>query len=84
MVTATLTIDGMAKKKQPKGAKPQNRSPAYTIFARVPPELGEAFEAYLDSLEPRPKATGAVALAIREFLSRRGFWPPTSTQQEGE
>ena len=46
------------------------------VHAWVAEEIGEAFEQYLDSLEPRPTATSAISLALKEFLQRRGFWPP--------
>jgi hypothetical protein len=72
----------MAKKKTPggRGRKPQGRAPAFTVFARLPVELGEAFEAYLASLRPRPTATAALEMFIEEGLARVGFWP----RREGE
>ncbi len=71
------TIEVMAKKKPPSaGNSGQGRSPAYTVYARVPPDLGAAFEAYLNSLKPKPKATAAVILALEMLLTSEGFWPP--------
>jgi hypothetical protein len=74
MAAGTVTIAGMAKKK-PAGDKP-NRTPNYTVFARISPELGEAFDAYVNSLRPKPTATSVLQVCIEEFLKEKGFWPP--------
>ena len=65
------TID-MAKGNEP---KPQGRRRSYTIFLRVRPELGAAFDEYLESLRPKPTSTAAFEVALEEFLQARGFWP---------
>jgi hypothetical protein len=69
------TIAHMAKKKSKSGGEKPNRSPSYTVFARIPPELGEAFEAYISSLRPKPTATAVLQVCIEEFLKEKGFWP---------
>lgn len=77
MATADVTITGVSKKKKPSDSgQPPSRSPAYTLFARVRPELGRAWEAYLSSLRPKPTAVSAVELMMEEFLQQQGFWPP--------
>lgn len=76
MAELGVTMPDMAKKKPSKQGDGKGRSPAYVVFARVPPELGAAFEAYLESLRPKPSATAAIVLSLEEFLAQRGFWPP--------
>lgn len=76
------TIPRMAKKK-PKGAgvpKP-NRSPSYSLYARISPELGEALNRYVESLRPRPTLASALEMILEDALAKAGFWPK---QQEGE
>lgn len=75
MAAGTATIGRMAKKKKPEGDKPK-RSPNYTVFARIPPELGKAFDDYVNSLRPTPTATSVLQVAIEDFLIQKGFWPP--------
>jgi hypothetical protein len=70
MAGSALTIDGMAKR------KPQNRAPAYVLYARIDPKLGEAFERYLAVTKPTPTATSAVELALERLLEAAGLWPP--------
>lgn len=63
-------------KKPLKGDHKPNRSPAYTVFARIPPELGAALDAFVNSLRPKPTATSVLQVCIEEFLKQKGFWPP--------
>jgi hypothetical protein len=66
----------MAKKK-PKGdgvPKP-NRSPSYSLYARISPELGEALNRYVDSLRPRPSLASVLEVFIEDSLAKAGFWP---------
>lgn len=71
-----VTMPLMASKKKP-DAKP-NRSPNCALFVRVEPELGNALEKYMDSLVPlRPSLTVVLKAAIKEYLARKGFWPPS-------
>ena len=81
MLEMLATIESMGKKRtksggeEPKSGK-QNRSPNYTVFARIPPELGAAFEAYINSLRPKPTTTSVIQTFIEDGLERVGFWPP--------
>jgi hypothetical protein len=74
----------MAKKKNkepeavPAATKQKPNRNGYPIHAWMPPDIGEAFNRYLASLEIEPTATAVVTAAIREFLTKRGFWPPPS------
>lgn len=75
MSRTDATTSDMTKKRSG-GKRPQGRSPADIIFARVPPPLRSAFRAYLASQRPAPSHTSAVIVALEEFLQARGFWPP--------
>ena len=81
--TVTIPDMGKKKKKKPEKGTPQGRTPGYTVFARVPPELGAALEACIKALKPKPTITSAVQDALEEWLKARGFWPPAETK-EGE
>ena len=48
------------------------------IHAWIDEQLGDAFKAYLSSMEVRITATSAIEVALKEFLKKRGFWPPSS------
>jgi hypothetical protein len=75
MVAATTKIHGMSKDKKGRGRPATGRTPSVTIFARVPPALSEALDAYLESLRPKPTTTGVMIAALEDFLQAKGFWP---------
>lgn len=77
MIAFADKIHGMKDKKPKKtrGRPATGRSPSVTIFARVPPQLAKAFEAYLESLRPKPSSTAVVIAALEDFLQGKGFWP---------
>src|SRR5262249_25900156 len=62
-------------RKSAAGRPATGRTPTTTLFARGPPELGEALDAYLDSLRPQPRPTAVVRVALEEYLRSKGFWP---------
>jgi hypothetical protein len=74
MKTVVATIDRMGKEKKKRGRPATGRTPTETIFARVPPELSQALDNYLESLRPQPKTTAVVIAALEDFLAARGFW----------
>jgi hypothetical protein len=82
MAAATATMPGMAKKKSDKADKAQGRSPSYTVFARIAPELGEALDKYLASIRPKPTTTAVVETALEDFLAKAGFWKPPEQAEE--
>lgn len=89
MAAQEATLERMTKKKPaPRGEgskKPQGRSPAYTVFARVPIQLGQALEAYVNSTRPRTDKAAVVEVALEDFLTKVGFWPrPADEQKEGQ
>lgn len=43
---------------------------------RWSPEVLEACEAYIASQEVAPTEIAVLEAAAREFLAKRGFWPP--------
>lgn len=48
---------------------------------RWDPEVLAALEAFVSSQDVPPTETAVLEKAAREFLSKRGFWPPkTSTK----
>ncbi len=69
------------RKKRPRKGKSQGRSPSYPLFTRLPPELGAAFKAYVESLRPKPTDTSVLQMFIEDGLKARGFWPPKSSEE---
>jgi hypothetical protein len=63
------------KKGKGRGRPSTGRTPTTTIFARVPPPLAEALEAYLEGLRPKPTTTAVVIAALEDFLEAKGYWP---------
>jgi hypothetical protein len=79
MVVRVGTTPFMSSRKRKPG-RPKGRQPTYTLYARVAPEVGAAFERYIEATEPRPSDKAVIELAIKEFLRSRDFWPPKSGQ----
>lgn len=71
----------MAKKK-PGASKRPNREGVPVNFW-LDEALAAAFGAYVESTSPRVSKTAAHEAAIREFLERKGFWPPKGDGEEG-
>lgn len=67
----------MAKKKP--GRPATGESPTYKLFARIDPVVGEAYEAYIDSLPHEPRRRSLLEDILKEYLQPRGFWPPPPT-----
>lgn len=89
MTTTAFKIDRMAKRNTggkppdpPSGKKP-NRKPAYIIYARVDPVIGEAWEKYLAETEPEPTVTAALELALKRFLRQEGYLPSPPPKDGG-
>lgn len=72
----------MARKKTSKGGggKKPNRTPAYTIYVRVPPQMGEALEAFISAQHLPTTLTGVVQAALARYLEEGGHWPPKPKQ----
>lgn len=69
-------ITRMSKKKPPGEGGAQKRSPAVTVYARLPPELGKAFNRHIDTLRPRASAQAVVEMLVERWLTEEGKWPP--------
>lgn len=65
----------MAKKK-PKGDEESNSPSSYTVYVRIDPALGEAFDAEIKTMRPKPSARAVVEMLIEEWLKSRKAWPP--------
>jgi hypothetical protein len=93
MAIAEVTIADMAKNKGRTGGKGSgegggesrkpNRSPSYTIYARIRPDLGEAFERYLNSLRPKPTQVKALEALLEDALGELGFWTAPGAEDDG-
>lgn len=66
---------------KPSTAKP-NRSPAYAIFVRINPELGDALDKYLGQARPQPTTRAVIETALQDFLTFHGCWPPSADEGE--
>jgi hypothetical protein len=77
MASQLATLPGMPKKK-PRGGKrkPQGRSPAYVVFARVDPRLGEVLEDVVETTRPKTDKTAIVEAALEMYFTSLGKWPP--------
>ena len=56
--------------------RPPGRTPSYTVFARISPEVGKAFEEHLKTIKPKTTMGALVELAMEEYLSRHGVSIP--------
>lgn len=42
----------------------------------IPPDLADAFDAYVESSRPRTTKTAIVVMLLEDFLKKTGHWPP--------
>lgn len=79
MVAAVRTMPGMAKKPpKRRPGRPRGRTPTETIFARVSPDLAKALDSYVSTFRPKTTQTAVVEVALEEYLTKHGFWPPAA------
>lgn len=64
----------MAKQKPQPPATKRTRE-GVNINVWVEPELGEAFEKYLEEVRPKPTRKTAVEAALELLLTQAGRWP---------
>lgn len=69
----------MVKKRSGGGkrGRPAGRKPTAVIYGRVAPELGAAFDELVR--RTRRTVTAELTIALEEYLSRNGLWPPTDS-----
>jgi hypothetical protein len=59
-------------KKSPK--KPARSGAAVNVWVKQ--AVRDALDLYLAEADPKPKINSAMETALREFLAKRGYWPP--------
>jgi hypothetical protein len=72
----TLTPMANNSKKPGKPGRPKGRKPTYPLYARIKPSLGEAFDAYVESIQPRTSTTAVIEMILEQYLHAQGVWPP--------
>ncbi len=75
MAKSGPTLPVMANNKKKPG-RPKGRKPTYALYARIKPALGKAFEAYIESIQPRTSATAVIEMIVEQYLTSVGHWPP--------
>ena len=67
--------------KKPKGKpterpkrKPQRTGKSLNVW--IQGELRDALDTYVENTKPRTTQTAVVELALEEFLTKAGLWPP--------
>lgn len=71
-------------KKQTPATVPQDSQPKGGPGIHLKPKLGfhleddllKAFEEWRRSVKPKPDKSESLRESLREFLEKRGFWPP--------
>lgn len=74
--SAHTSLD-LAKKKASKPArqKPKKRAPAYVLYVRLAPAIGDALDDYIASLDPKPTTTAALESLLKKALAAVSHWP---------
>lgn len=73
-------MQSVAKNKSPKpddddGKGKPNRSPSWTVYARLDPSLEGPTDAYINSREYPPALARVLERALKMLLKEEGFWP---------
>ena len=66
--TVDIDLNTGAKMEKP------NRRPNKPIMTRIPVELGNALDRYIESTRPTPTKTSVLIYALEELLVARGFY----------
>jgi hypothetical protein len=74
MLTMTKPKPKPGRQPDPGPKKPTRTGKPINVW--LPAPLRDALDAYVDSLRPEPSTTAVVVVALEEYLSRVGFWPP--------
>ncbi len=67
----------MAKTKEQPPAQEPDEPPRRQVNARLPLDVARALKNYLKSIHVPPTMTAVTIAALREFLKREGFYPPS-------
>ena len=51
-------------------------STVWKLFTKIDVALKDPFDAYMESLEYPTDQARVIEKAFKEFLEKRGFWPP--------
>ncbi len=62
--------------KKQSGRKPQNRSPHFTVYARVDPAIGAAFEKAVARIRPKTSIGGVLEMLMERWLADQPNPPP--------
>jgi hypothetical protein len=85
MTASSTTIEPVSKKRttpsdQSPSPEPEKKSPkrrpAVTLFARVEPDLGNAFKAHVETIRPKTSDQAVIEMLIERYLKELGLWPP--------
>jgi len=58
------------------------RAPPITLCAGVDPDLGQAFNEYVDSLRPKTTTHAVIEMLIERYLTESGMWPSAQPPSE--
>ncbi len=67
-------------KKKPDG-KPKRVRHGFNLNLWIGQQVGEAFAALVDGIEPRTNKSAYVEMLIREHLKAKGLWPPPAESE---
>jgi hypothetical protein len=75
-------IPGMAKNKKPADPKKPNRTNSVGIQFFTSEAVAAALERFITSRpeDEQPKKRAVLEVALKEYLTKRGFWPPPSKE----
>jgi hypothetical protein len=68
---AASTISDMGKKKTGEESRP----PSWAVYARLDPDLKQAFEDYQQLFEYQPELARVIERALKRLFEEAGVWP---------
>lgn len=63
-------------RKQPSQPAADKAADSSVLFVRMPAELEEAFQQFINAQRIKPGRTAVALTAIEELLTKEGYWPP--------
>jgi hypothetical protein len=64
------------KGRRRRGTPKPNRSPAYSLYARIDKDISEAFEELVENSEPKASKKAHLELALKDYLTNKGIGRP--------